>query len=132
MLVYAGVLTMMLAIMFWVSLRRHWTPFPPKQLDVQIASTRLEPFETALPDRLRTALGEEEIRATLAHIFDFRHADRVQAGGGRSGNLEAFWGLPGRVLDMAFMNKDNVRGILAELSTICNCAEHTLPDATAI
>ena len=98
-----------------------------------IADTRLTPLETRLPDRIRTALGKPEIRNSLARIFDSNHADGVKTSdGGPPVSLEVLWRLPRMVLDVACVNKDNVRGMLAELSTFCVTAEDALPDPKTV
>lgn len=92
------------------------------RIDAPLAGTRLTPFETKLPDHLRAALDKPEIRESLARIFDSCQADGIKA----QGDVEAFWRLPRRVLDISLLNMANVRGMLAELLTLCAGAEQAL------
>jgi hypothetical protein len=107
---------------------RHRSASSIARIDMSLAATRLTPFETRLPDRLRAALDKPEIREPLACIFDSCQADGIKA----QGEMEAFWRLPRRVLDISLLNTGTVRGMLTELLTLCAGAEQAFPDATRI
>jgi hypothetical protein len=113
--------------------RRHRSAPSIERIDMALAATRLTPFETRQPDRVRAALDKPEIREPLARIFDSCRADGVKAeSGARLVSLEAFWRLPRRVLDISLLNIDNIRGMLTELSTLCAGAERILPETKAV